>query len=170
MKILFTWLGIMAFTCGSNLYAGDKNTTHENSQFKLLKSLVGNWQGYKEGGKNQPVKLSYELSSAGNAVVERIFQGSPQEMVTVYHKDGKKLLMTHYCSLGNQPRMQSGASSDKNKIDFKFKDITNLASKTDPHMHDMSLSLQGDNKLQQKWTMHAGGSAKETAVFHFTRQ
>jgi hypothetical protein len=31
----------------------------------------------------------------------------PYEMVTVYHLDGKKLVLTHYCSGGTQPRVRS---------------------------------------------------------------
>ncbi len=37
----------------------------------------------------------------------------PENMITMFHMDGDRLLMTHYCGAGNQPRMKLVASNPK---------------------------------------------------------
>jgi hypothetical protein len=39
-------------------------------------------------------------------------------MISVYHPDGSSFFMTHYCSMGNQPRMSSGGLAG-GKLEFK---------------------------------------------------
>ena len=74
--------------------------------FARLKSLAGEWEGNTEKGK---VRLSYEVISGGNAVAEHESGGEMPAMLTVYHLDGNRLLLTHYCAAGNQPRMEATA-------------------------------------------------------------
>src|SRR5271155_952493 len=70
--------------------------------FEAPKQLVGSWEGTQlEDGKEKQVAVDYRLSSAGTVLIETLFAGSPDEMVSVYHRQGKTLAMTHYCSLGN---------------------------------------------------------------------
>jgi hypothetical protein len=57
--------------------------------------------------------VSYQLISGGAAIMERIMPPNEPSMVSIYHLDGDKLMMTHYCSAGNQPRMQAEAQAKK---------------------------------------------------------
>jgi hypothetical protein len=97
--------------------------------FEKLKALVGEWQGTGPHGK---VNLSYQLISGGSALMEILDPISEPSMATIYHLDGDKLVMTHYCSIGNQPRMlaQVPAGEIKN-LSFTFVDATNLAKPSD---------------------------------------
>ena len=79
--------------------------TQPNAGFEKLKPLVGNWQGKSSEGK--PVAITYALVSDGSALMETLRAGSEPEMVTVYYPDGDRLMMTHYCSMHNQPRMRA---------------------------------------------------------------
>ena len=63
-------------------------------------------------GKSQ---ISYKVVSGGSALMETIREPNGTEMVTGFHPDGDRLLMTHYCSLGNQPRMRADGLSDGGK-------------------------------------------------------
>ena len=48
-------------------------------------------------------------------------------MITMFHMDGSRLLMTHYRGAGNQPRMTGTLSPDGKSVTFDFLDATNLS-------------------------------------------
>jgi hypothetical protein len=130
-----------------------------------IKALAGTWQGKGPDGK--PVTVSYEVISGGSAVLERLESEGHPTMVTAYHADGDRLLMTHYCSAGNQPRMSAGSGEGK-AIEFSFLDATNLKSPSDGHMHGLRLTPEDDTHLTQEWTWRAEG--KDTPhVFRLER-
>ena len=51
------------------------------------------------------VRISYRLVSNGTTLMETMDSGHDTSMVTMYHVDGSRILATHYCAAGNQPRM-----------------------------------------------------------------
>lgn len=134
--------------------------------FDQLKSLVGEWQGTSADGK--PASVSYRLASGGSALVETFKTGDEPEMVTVYHLDGEAVMLTHYCSLKNQPRMKA-ASTGGNQIQFDFVDATNLASLAAPHMHRLALVFEDADHLTHTWTLRQGENEQEF-VFRFKRK
>src|ERR1043166_9358429 len=77
-------------------------TTKSEAAFKQLTSLVGDWEGVEDG---TPFRVSYTLSGAGTALMERVRPGDPQATVTMFTVDGDHLIATHYCVVGNQPQM-----------------------------------------------------------------
>ena len=73
-----------------------------------MKKLAGTWvEADKDGKPTDKVVSVIKVTAGGSAVQETLFPGQPQEMVSVYHMDGADLVMTHYCMLGNQPRMKA---------------------------------------------------------------
>lgn len=156
--------GLLAF----NSHAGQGSVS--DKQFTEIKSLVGTWEGYKDGERDQPIVLSYELSGGGSVVVEKIFKGTPKEMVTAYHQNGDKLMLTHYCMLKNQPRMEAARRGDDNKISFRFIDGTNMNAKKDMHMHNLTLTRVSANELKQDWTVYQEGKAGPVSTFIFVRK
>ncbi|MHB8728699.1 MAG: hypothetical protein ACYC9K_06625 [Sulfuricaulis sp.] len=126
--------------------------------------------GYKEGERDQPVALSCELSGGGSVVLEKIFKGTPQEMVTAYHLNGDLLMLTHYCMLQNQPRMQAVRDGDTDKIRFDFIDGTNMNPQKDMHMRDLALTRVGANELKQDWTLYLQGKPGPVSRFIFVRK
>ncbi|HEV8537953.1 MAG TPA: hypothetical protein VGR15_03420 [Bacteroidota bacterium] len=137
--------------------------------FDKLKSLVGTWSGKDEEGK--PVHISYKLVSAGSSIMETLDMADEHEsMITMYHMNGKKLMMTHYCSLGNQPRMRAdGLSKEGNMLAFSFVDATNLSSQKADHMYKLVFTFKDDNHFSQKWTMHMAENEDHPANFEFER-
>lgn len=88
-----------------------------SGNFDKLKSLEGKWEGTSPDGN--AVEISYNLMSRGTALVEMLQPAAEPGMVTVYHMDGEKLMMTHYCSAGNQPRMVAdGMAGDSPELKF----------------------------------------------------
>ena len=97
-----------------------------------LKLLVGTWQG--RTAKGDPVEDRYRLTAGGTAVMGEDKMGS-EDMLSLFYVDGDRLLMTHFCPSGNQPRMQATISPDVKSISFDFLDATNLPSPQSGHMH-----------------------------------
>ena len=84
--------------------AADQPMSGEPVDLGRLTSLVGEWQATSPEG---PVHATYELVGDGSALVERLSMGHGGTMLTVFHRDGDKLALTHYCSMHNQPRMET---------------------------------------------------------------
>src|SRR3954451_2710941 len=89
-------------------------------EFERMKTLVGTWQGKTDMGQGPiDISIQYRLLAAGSVLEERVFAGTPNEMVTMYYDQAAKLALTHYCMLGNRPAMAVKAS-DANSITFDF--------------------------------------------------
>ena len=92
-----------------------------NSGLETMKKLAGTWLAADNDGKPTDQVVSIIKVTAGGSVVhETLFPGQPHEMVSIYTADGPDLVMTHYCVLGNQPRMKADPKSPANKISFQF--------------------------------------------------
>src|SRR5688500_14009868 len=87
-----------------------------SAEFQKMKTLVGTWKGKVEIGQG-PVDMTaeYRILAGGTVLEERVFPGTPMEMVTMYYDKEGKLAMTHYCVMGNRPSMVL-KSSDKKTI------------------------------------------------------
>jgi hypothetical protein len=59
-------------------------------------------------------------------LVQSFVTASGKETLTVFHPDGARVLATHYCAQGNQPRLQLDRSSTRDRLLFVFVDATNL--------------------------------------------
>ncbi len=134
-------------------------------EFQKLKTLAGNWAGTyngpaeppKTGNVTMPVKANFRAVSNGTAVMLTSDGGTDQEMITVFHPDGASLMVTHYCSMGNQPRMRLAASKDPNQLVFKFADITNLTPTQPDHIKDLTITFLGPDHHIEEWTAVAAG-------------
>src|ERR1700722_15708841 len=114
-----------------------------------MKKLAGTWVAADKDGKPTAQVVSViKVTAGGSAVHETLFPGQPHEMVSVYTREGADLLMTHYCVLGNQPRMKADPKSPANQIVFRFAGGANLDPKKDKHMHEATLTIVDDDRLE----------------------
>ena len=118
-----------------------------NQSFEQLKSLDGSWEGKASNG--EPVQVSYRVTSNGSALMSEI--KGKEDMISMFNLDGERLLMTHYCAVGNQPRMLATALPDGKTITFDFLDATNLASPEAGHMHHVVISILDANHHTEEW-------------------
>jgi hypothetical protein len=150
--------------------ADEKKAGGTSPGLEQFKQLAGDWvgksSGLGEGG--QEVRANYKVTSGGSAVVETLFPGSEHEMVTVIHRDGDNLVLTHYCMLGNQPHMK--AKDDANKIAFKFTGASNMKSDNDMHMHEATFTFIDKDTYKAEWTHYKDGKAAGTVVFEMKRK
>lgn len=76
----------------------------------------------------------------------------------MYHDRDGKLSMTHYCMLGNQPRMDL-VESEKGRIQLTFSGHNELDPDHGMHMHSLGLSIVDRDNMIQHWTMKNNGEA-----------
>ena len=164
-SIIIFLTGLVLITLAANAGEYQKAPVIHSSDFDKMKELVGVWEGKADMGKGmETIKATYELTSAGNAIVERLFVGQPHEMVTVYYDFKGKLGMTHYCSLGNQPHMEL-MNPGENTMSFVLSTKNpNLASVKETHMHALTISFDRKDSITQTWTLYEKGKKKSDVV------
>jgi len=144
-KLLFT---ITVLGSAILLQAGETPSTKTPSpEFERMKSLVGTWTGKTDMGQG-PIEMTirYRLLAGGTVLEERVFEGTPQEMVTMYYDQGGKLALTHYCVMGNRPAMQL-KSSDSKSITFDFDATCGINPAKESHMHALKISFDDPNTI-----------------------
>lgn len=120
-----------------------------NPALEKMKKLAGTWLvADKDGKATDQVASIIKVTAGGSAVHETLFPGQPMEMVSVYTVEGSDLILTHYCVLGNQPRMKADPKSPANQIIFKFAGGGNLDPKKDKHMHEATLTIVDEDHLE----------------------
>lgn len=139
-----------------------------------LSMLDGDWQFIDEAGNDvEGLTCSFDFSSNNSVVREIMFPGGDGEMTNLYHLDGEKIICTHYCAAGNQPRMvASGIQTDHNgtSIDFKLESISNLRPEHDHYMGGLKLVFTDDDTLEQHWTnLTQNGEVAGEVVFIMKR-
>jgi hypothetical protein len=114
-----------------------------------LKKMAGTWVEADEKGKATDKVVSVvKLTAGGSTIHETLFPGTQMEMISVYHLDKGDLVMTHYCMLGNQPRMKADPASPPNKIVWKFDGGSNFDPKKDMHMHSAVVTFIDDDTIE----------------------
>jgi len=114
--------------------------------FATLKDMPGTWQGTSPEG---PVKVTFKVTGGGSAIISEIF--GKEDMISMFHMDGDRLLLTHYCSAGNQPRMAASVSPDGKTFTFTYVDATNLSAPDAGHMQQMILTVVDQNHHTEEW-------------------
>jgi hypothetical protein len=135
--------------------------------WKSLQTLVGRWSGTtKENGKDMATHLEVRRTGDGSALMHWMDEGTPHEMVTMFHPDMDELLATHYCAAHNQPRMKLVSASPARLV-FEYKDGTNIGPH-DGHMVAVAIVFIDANHHDEEWSYEQDGK-RSTTVFHYAR-
>ena len=149
LRIALTLCLLLAATLASSQTAAQKS-------FDQLKSLTGTWEGKNSQG--MPIQVSFRDVAGGSALMSEIHGYGPENMVSMFHLDGpNRLMITHYCGAGNQPRMTASASPDGKTITFNFLDATNLATPDAGRMQRVVFTIIDANRHTEDWTFAASG-------------
>src|SRR5215467_580179 len=116
-------------------------------EFERMKSLVGTWKGKADMGQG-PVEMTvqYRLLANGTVLEERVFVGTPNEMLTMYYDQGGKLALTHYCIMGNRPGMVL-KSSDEKTLKFDFDEMCGIDPAKESHMHALTIRFDSPDSI-----------------------
>ena len=149
---------------------GVDNAPASSPEFQRLKALVGTWKATADLGQGPAeVTLQYRLVAGGSALEERLFADTPKEMVTMYHDQKGRLTLTHYCMMGNQPRMRL-ISADDRTLRFDFDKACGINPRTERHMHALNVPFLDADAFQQDWTCYENGKpADKTVTLAFKR-
>ena len=94
--------------------AGDAAKT-SSPEFERMKTLVGSWTGKCDMGQG-PIDMTvqYRLLASGSVLEERVFAGTPNEMVTMFYDQNGKLALTRSVNVliaRREPEPQSPSTS-----------------------------------------------------------
>ena len=128
--------------------------------FERIKSLAGSWEGRSTKGWRE--NLRYQVIAGGSAVLETSFEAHPgEEMATVFHMDGDRLVLTHYCVAKNQPRLEATSISDGGtRIVFTFRDGGNIPTRDKGHMDSAVMTFDGPDRITARWSWYQDGKEK----------
>lgn len=168
MKSLLSLAFVLLFAAG--LFAAEPAKVN----LDIIKTkLVGDWvEADKDGKPTDKVVSSLRVTAGGSAVKDTIFAGTEMEMLTVYTQDGPDLVMTHYCILGNQPRLKAAASSTPDKIVFKITGVGNLdqSNKEKKHMGETTIEFVDADHIKVSCKGCEDGKECETHTMTLVRK
>lgn len=99
---------------------------------------------------------------------EKLFTGTPHEMISVYRDKKGRASMMHYCAIGNQPEMDLVSSNEK-EMKFDFSPENSIDSSKENHMHSLTLSFEENDKLIQNWKYFKDGAEAGSTTITLTR-
>ena len=141
-------------------------------ELNRIKGLAGRWTSTTSmfGKKDEQVFTEYVVTAGGSTVVETIFPGTPNEMMSVYFDDDQgKLAMTHYCMMRNRPHFTLVESS-KDKLKLDITKVEGLKSKDDPSMGAMTLTFEDKDTYSSTCESRGKtGSDQGPMTMRFTR-
>lgn len=151
---------------GGAAWAVDSNV--DAAWTEMQRALVGRFQ-YKPpptAAQGRTITVSYRAVSNGTALVETFTSSSGKETVSVYHRDAKAMMLTHYCAQGNQARLKAVEAS-REKVVFAFLDATNVTADQDV-MHRLAVVFRPDG-FDQETVYRTSSGEDEKTTLHFVR-
>lgn len=125
--------------------------------FERFKGLAGTWQG--KSTKGWAESITYQTIAGGSCVLETSFDAHPKEqMATMFHMDGRGLVLTHYCVAKNQPRLLATRIEDGGaRVTFTFLDATNLPTRDRGHMDKVVFRFVDADHFTSQWSWYEDG-------------
>jgi hypothetical protein len=147
------------------LLAATPVASQADAAFTTLKTMVGDWEA--QVAPDRTLRVSYRLISKDTVLAETWTTPSGTTTMTLFHLDGTRLLATHYCAQGNQPRLKL-ARVTNGVFAFEYQDATNLKSKSHSHLRRLELGPIDADRLTRRETYVENGK-DDVSDFTFTR-
>ena len=84
--------------------------------------------------------------------------------MTIYHRDGKGLIATHYCPQGNQPRLAMLPPSAAKVLRFKFRDATDLDTARESYVVALAFDLSREGRVVRNETYRRTGNDEASEI------
>jgi hypothetical protein len=132
-------------------------------RFEFLKRLAGTWVGTLGGADGGDHSVEFRVTAGGHAIEEREMVGTPMEIVTLYHLEGKDLVANHYCMLGNRPRLTAAEQVVDDALTFACDGRPgNTRSHDEEHVHAWTIRNDRDGRLTYTAELRKEGRVTET--------
>lgn len=161
-------LSLAAIGCASHKPAADAAAPGIDASAgwtRLVERLPGTWSATTESGSS--LEVSYRLVSRDSALLETFGADPAAQTFSVYHPDGRGLMLTHYCAQGNQVRLRASEVSDS-RVTFVYLDATNAGS-SHSVMHELVFVL-GPDTLERTEVYREHDGTRHTSVMQFKRR
>ena len=76
--------------------------------------------------------------------------------------------MTHYCGIGNQPKM-SLVSADEQNMVLSLAEGSSIDAATKDHMHSLRIEFIDQDHIVHHWAMYHNGEQTEETVMNLGR-
>jgi hypothetical protein len=167
---LFCLVTLMAVTIGP---AAAEQAAHpaapQDERLEFLKGLQGSWVG-QFGDEMGEQRYEFRVTAGGHAVEEREMLGTPMEMLTVYYLEGEDVVGTHFCMLGNRPRVKATTRVENNTLTFACNGTPgNSKSHDEEHVHGWSMRLDADGRLHYSAELVRAGQVTQAPAVVLTR-
>lgn len=145
MRRLMPTLLICLLAPAAAVFAQDNQPKPADAQadakkaFAKLKTLSGSWQTTIMG---IPINFTIRAVSSGTAILHEgntSKEGPPKNEITMFYRDGDRLLATHYCDAGNRSNMEGKLSADEKSIAFSFLEV--VGSTRGGYLKDMVITF-----------------------------
>lgn len=179
---MVSWVSglMLCLTTISVVNAEDKKVLTAEDAFEFFIHLDGTWKSQtvtvpvgtdREKGETRESEISYQTLANSTTVMGTYFKGSPMQMIDMIHQDGPDMVrLTHYCAVGNQPRMKFIPSEKPGVIQFAFDGGSNMDVEVDGHVHDTKLTIVNKNKFEVETRLWNAGKHAMTTYFSVTRE
>lgn len=148
---------------GNAPVVAEEGQSGSSSQFKTISALTGEWQV----AEHASLRIVFEQTAGGSVIIEKWMQGERMHSLTIYHVDGPRLIATHYCPQGNQPRLAATASGN-GEIRFTFLDATDL-DPNESYQHDLSFERKADGTVLRAETYWGPAGAGDESTLTLLR-
>ncbi len=125
----------------------------QNSALEAFGRLEGAW-AITSRDRTLPIRMTYQRASNGTIVTEQFGLE-----LSVFAMNGPTLTLTHYCNVGNQPRLRLRPQPNPQTYDFELVEVVNLQPAKPDHVERMVYRFVDDRtiELQIHWFHPEGG-------------
>src|SRR6185436_18224606 len=155
MKSLLPFLAVAVVLSFAAL-AEEPAKSEATTAFDKLKQLDGTWTGAVGKPDGEKAKIIYKITAGGSVVMETLFPETDHEMISMYHLENGELIATHYCAMGNQPRMKLSKATPS-EMTFDFVGGVGIDPEKSAHIHGGTITLRPDGKMEALWRVFRGG-------------
>ncbi len=160
MRPIFAVLSLVFIGCASAPVKRPAPVVGVDSWPSISKALAGRWLAIVDGHR---IEVHYDLTSRETVLLETWMPSTGAETVSTMHLDGERLMLTHYCGQGNQPRLRLVEVHGGDYI-FRQYDATDLAD-DEASLTMLRLAIGGDALVRTETYTRDGVPDTTTLIF-----